>query len=89
MDWSTLKSIWFANNAAVLNEIESMRQRALIPWKINSDPVIQIEILRSTLNEIGVIKVKIKSNEERIEIPDIFRLAYQIGRKGGIATNKK
>ena len=89
MDWPTLKNIWLTNNAAVLNEIESMRNRALIPWQISSDPTIKIEALRSTLHEIGVIKIRMKGNEERIEIPDIFRLAYKIGRKGGIATSKK
>ena len=89
MNWTTLKSIWLANTAAVLNEIESMRERSLIPWQTHSDPTIKIEALRTTLNEIGVIKVKMRGNDERIEIPDIYRLAYKIGRKGGIATSKK
>ena len=66
-----------------------MRIQALIPWQTNSDLSIKIETLRSTLNEIGVIKVKMKGSSERIEIPDIFRLAYKIGRKGGIATSKR
>lgn len=89
IDWITLKAIWLDNNAAVLNDIEAMRGTALIPWSSNASTAAKIELLRSTLEQIGIIKSRMKGNSERIEIPDIYRLAYKIGRKGGISTRKK
>lgn len=89
IDRATLESIWLANGAAVLNEIDAMRSEALIPWRSDAGNVAKIESLRTTLDQIGVIKSRMKGDCERIEIPDIYRLAYRIGRKGGISTNKK
>lgn len=89
IDRATLESIWLANNAAVLREIEGMRSTALIPWRSDADISAKIESLRTTLDQIGVIKSRMKGDCERIEIPDIYRLAYKIGRKGGISTSKK
>jgi hypothetical protein len=89
IDWATLEPIWLANNAAVLNEIEAMRNTALIPWRSDAGNAVKIESLRTTLDQIGVIKSRMKGDCERIEIPDIYRLAYKIGRKGGISTSKK
>jgi hypothetical protein len=89
IDWASLESIWLENNAAVLNEIEAMRSTALIPWRSDAGTAAKIESLRTTLDQIGVIKSRMKGDCERIEIPDIYRLAYKIGRKGGISTSKK
>lgn len=89
IDRTALERIWLANHAAVLNQIESMRSTALIPWRSEADNATKIESLRTTLDQIGVIKSRMKGDCERIEIPDIYRLAYKIGRKGGISTNKK
>lgn len=89
IDRTTLENIWLANNAAVLNEIEAMRSTALIPWRSDAGNTAKIESLRTTLDQIGVVKSRMKGDCERIEIPDIYRLAYKIGRKGGISTNKK
>ena len=89
IDRTTLENMWLANDAAVLNEIEGMRSTALIPWRKDAGNTAKIESLRTTLNQIGVTKSRMKGDCERIEIPDIYRLAYKIGRKGGISTNKK
>lgn len=89
IDRSTLEAIWLDNNEAVLKDIEAMRDTALIPWPSNASTTSKIESLRSTLEQIGIIKSRMKGNCERIEIPDIYRLAYKIGRKGGISTRKK
>lgn len=89
IDRATLESIWLANDAAVLNEIEAMRSEALIPWRSEAGDAAKIESLRTTLDQIGVTKSRMKGDCERIEIPDIYRLAYKIGRKGGISTNRK
>lgn len=89
IDWITLENIWLDNNTDVLNEIESMRDRALIPWRSDASNMIKIGELKKSLMQIGIIKSRMKGNCERIEIPDIYRLAYKIGRKGGISTRKK
>lgn len=89
IDWAILERIWQANDAAVLGEIEDMRDKALIPWRSDAGNAAKIESLRNTLDQIGVIKSRMKGDCERIEIPDIYRLAYKIGRKGGISTSKK
>lgn len=89
IDWERLKTIWLENNADVLNEIEAMRDRALIPWRSDASNSEKIGELRKALIQIGIIKSRMKGNSERIEIPDIYRLAYKIGRKGGISTRKK
>lgn len=89
IDRTTLERIWMANDAGVLSEIEAMRSNALIPWRSEAGNAAKIESLRTTLDQIGVIKSRMKGDCERIEIPDIYRLAYKIGRKGGISTNKK
>lgn len=89
IDRTTLENIWLEQSQAVLDEIEAMRARALIPWRSDAAVGTKIDALRSTLTQIGVIKSRMKGDCERIEIPDIYRLAYKIGRKGGISTSKK
>lgn len=89
IDWATLERIWLANDAAIFDAIEAMRKTALIPWRSDASNAEKIESLRTTLNQIGIIKSRKSSDGERIEIPDIYRLAYEIGRKGGISTRKK
>lgn len=89
IDRSDLEKIWLKNNAVVLHTIESMRDKALIPWRSGASNPEKIEHLRTTLEQIGIIKSRLKDGGERIELPDIYRLAYRIGRHGGISTHKK
>ena len=89
IDRSDLETIWLKNNAAVLQTIESMRDKALIPWRSGASNSEKIDHLRTTLEQIGIIKSRLKVGGERIELPDIYRLAYKIGRRGGISTKKK
>lgn len=90
IDWAALKDIWLSNEAAVLTDIEAMRGTALIPWETSASTHIKIDELRRTLTQIGIIKIKtIKGQDERIEIPDIYRLAHKIGRNGGISTRRR
>lgn len=89
IDRSDLEAIWLKNNAAVLQTIETMRDKALIPWQSGASNPEKIDHLRATLEQIGIIKSRLKIGGERIELPDIYRLAYKIGRHGGISTHKK
>lgn len=89
IDKSDLEKVWLKNNAAVLHTIEAMRDKALIPWRSGASNSEKIEYLRTTLEQIGIIKSRLKDGGERIELPDIYRLAYKIGRYGGIPTQKK
>lgn len=90
IDKSDLEKIWLKENASVLNAIEAMRGAALVPWRVGASIAEKIDALRATLEEIGIIKSKkTKDGSDRIEFPDIYRLAYKIGRRGGISTQKK
>lgn len=89
IDRSDLEALWLKNNAAVLQTIEAMRDKALIPWRSGASNSEKIDHLRATLEEIGIIKSRLNVGAERIELPDIYRLAYKIGRHGGISTKKK
>lgn len=89
IDKVDLERIWLKDDASVLQAIEAMRETALIPWRSGASNQEKIEGLRSTLEQIGIIKLRMKDSSERIELPDIYRLAYKIGRHGGISTQKK
>lgn len=89
IDRSDLETIWLKNDAAVLHTIETMRDKALIPWRSGASNSEKIDHLRTMLEQIGIIKSRLKVGQERIELPDIYRLAYRIGRHGGISTQKK
>ena len=89
IDKIDLEKIWLKDDASVLQAIEAMRDMALIPWRSGASNTEKIEQLRVTLEQIGIIKSRLTDGSERIELPDIYRLAYKIGRRGGISTQKK
>jgi hypothetical protein len=89
IDKIDLEKIWVKDGASVLQAIEALRNIALIPWRSGATNSEKIEGLRTTLEQIGIIKLRLRDGNERIELPDIYRLAYKIGRHGGISTHKK
>ena len=91
MDWSTLKILWQSSTPGVISQIESkhLADNALIPWDESVGIDEKIIALRDTMQNIGVLQVRPLSGKERIDLPDIYRLAYKIGRAGGIAVTKK
>lgn len=91
MDWSTLKALWRSSKPGVILQIEMkhLEDNALIPWDEAVGVDEKIAALRDTMQNIGVLQVRPRSGEERIDLPDIYRLAYKIGRAGGIAVTKK
>ncbi|MCW5236365.1 hypothetical protein D5047_08680 [Verminephrobacter eiseniae] len=84
-----LEEIWLKDNASVLQMIENLRDKALVPWRNGASNPEKVEQLRATLEQIGIVKSRQKDGGERMELPDIYRLAYKIGRHGGISTQKK
>ncbi|MCW5257463.1 hypothetical protein D5038_14155 [Verminephrobacter aporrectodeae subsp. tuberculatae] len=89
IDKEELEKIWLQNEPSVLQKIESMRDKALVPWKNGAPTPERMERLLATLEQIGIVKSGQKNGNERIELPDIYRLAYKIGRHGGISTQRK
>ncbi|WP_138928013.1 hypothetical protein [Verminephrobacter aporrectodeae] len=84
-----VEKIWLQNKASVLQKIESMRDKALVPWQNGAPNSERMERLLATLEQIGIVRPRKKNGNERIELPDIYRLAYKIGRRGGISTQRK
>jgi hypothetical protein len=91
MDWLDLRTLWRNSKPGVVQQIESkhMFANALIPWDESIGMDEKIATLRDTMENIGVIQIRQRSGQERVDLPDIYRLAYKIGRAGGIAVVKK
>ena len=89
IDRALLEEIWGQDNAEVLHQIEALRDKALIPWHKNASNRERIDALYDTLVGIGVLQARLKNGNERVDLPDIYRLAYKIGRHGGISTHKR
>ncbi len=91
MDWSTLRPLWGAGRPGVISQIEAKHseENALIPWDEKAGIDEKIIALRDTMENIGVLQIRQRSGEDRVDLPDIYRLAYKIGRAGGIAVNRK
>jgi len=89
IDLHELQKVWRAKNASTLLTIEKMRDTALLPWPDNASAQEQIRLLYETLEQIGVTKIRLRQSVERVDLPDIYRLSYKIGRHGGISTQQK
>jgi hypothetical protein len=91
MDWVMLRALWHAGKPNVILQIEGKpsERNALIPWDESTDIEEKILALRDTMESIGVLQIRQRSGEDRVDLPDIYRLAYKIGRAGGIAVNRK
>jgi hypothetical protein len=89
IDRTVLEAIWLQDDAEVLRQIEALRDKALIPWRKDASNHEKIDALYNTLVGIGVLQSRLKNGNERVELPDIYRLAYKIGRCGGISTKKR
>lgn len=89
IDRSILEAIWLEDDAEVLHQIEAMREKALVPWRKDASNHEKIDALYNTLIGIGILQPRLQKGSERVELPDIYRLAYKIGRYGGISTQKR
>jgi hypothetical protein len=91
MDWSTLRTLWRTGKPGVISQIEDKHseRNALIPWDETAGTDEKIVALRDTMESIGVLQIRQRSGVDRVDLPDIYRLAYKIGRAGGIAVTRK
>ncbi len=89
IDLKELQQTWGMKNGQVIAAIEKLRGTALLPWQEQTPPEDKVRLLHETMEQIGVIKIRQRQGVERVELPDIYRLAYRIGRPGGIATQQK
>ncbi len=93
LDWQKLQACWMKGRTAGSSTVQTIetlsRQREwLIPWD-TEDRSIEKEIaLRDALVDIGVLQIRAKQDVLRIDLPDIYRLGYGIGRFGGISRSK-
>jgi hypothetical protein len=91
MDWATLRMLWRTGKPGVVSQIEDKHseRNALIPWDETAGTDDKIVALRDTMENIGVLQIRLRSGVDRVDLPDIYRLAYKIGRAGGIAVTRK
>ena len=85
VEWKKIEEIWSANQ--VQNKIADACKKfeVFIPWEDSQTGVNVSQRLRRVLEEIGVIEVR--SDGTKIDIPDIYRVGYGIGKKGGVPPN--
>jgi hypothetical protein len=81
------RRVWMQDSAQ--GPIEGTRNTAVIPWSQTDPCVHRVQSMIDTMVQIGVLKFRSSGSQQRLELPDIYRLGYKIGRKGGIATEQK
>lgn len=86
IEWIKLPDFWRNINYRTFDAILDKAKTAdwFLPWDPDETKTIRREAqLKAVLVEIGVLKLR-SGEIEKIDLPDIYRLAYDIGRKGGI-----
>lgn len=93
LDWSKLQYCWTKGRTAgssTVQNIEALSKQRdwLIPWDMEDKSLEKDVALRDALVDIGVMQIRVKQDLLRIDLPDIYRLGYGIGRFGGISRAK-
>ena len=91
LDWDELLSLWGedrATNKDTLSRIEAQDDNLLIPWEPGETWTSKVHSLRETMVDIGVLQLRERNGTLRIDLPDIYRLGYGVGRYGGISVTK-
>ena len=94
INWSELLAVWKEGNKQfqdVISVVEKTAEQTLIPWDMDVNLSLDdkaIHLLETMIN-IGVFQLRERQNVKRVDLPDIYRLGYRIGRNGGIAVQKK
>ncbi len=88
MDRSALKKIWSAKKVAQNILETSSQENALPPVRLNeaAPSASQEDALIEDLVAIGIVE---RRPNDKINVPDIFRLAAGIKRRGGVAAPKQ
>lgn len=86
MEWIKLLDYWRNTKNRTIPTIEekSRLESWFIPWDADDKRPSKKELeLRGTLIEIGVLQLR-DGPTQRVDLPDIYRLGYDVGRRGGI-----
>lgn len=91
LDWEELLSLWGEGKSTkkdTLSRIEVQGDDLLIPWEPEDAWTNKVHILRDAMVDIGVLQLRERNGALRIDLPDIYRLGYGVGRYGGISISK-
>lgn len=86
IDWQVLPDYWRNRSHRTFDVIleQAAKNGWFLPWDTDeTKPLRRESELRDVLIEIGVLVLR-SGEVERIDLPDIYRLAYDVGRRGGI-----
>lgn len=83
VNWETVRNSWAAKHVKKEIENKCTQDKIFIPWSSDEkDDRSIFERLKSVLETIGVIKLR--DEGKKIDIPDIYRVGFGVGKKGGI-----
>jgi hypothetical protein len=86
MEWANLEAIWHSDSTAQKVSEECRRNGWLPPIFFENTSIASKELaLRYTLQVVGVVEVR---GNEKINVPDIFRVEARIKRRGGVKPPK-
>lgn len=91
LDWDELLLVWQegrSTNKDTLSQIENQDGEILIPWDSGDTWTNKVHILRDVMVDIGVFQMRERKGALRVDLPDIYRLGYGVGRYGGISIGK-
>jgi hypothetical protein len=80
--WETIRSTWSSESIKKKIETESAAQHFFIPWSRTAEDRAVLLRLRDVLETIGVIKLR--NDGVKVDIPDIYRVGFGVGKRGGI-----
>lgn len=83
VSWDTIRNSWSAKNVKKEIETKCAQDKIFVPWSEDDNvgrPVF--DRLRDVLETIGVIKLR--DQGKKVDIPDIYRVGFGVGKKGGI-----
>ena len=87
MPLEELKELWHQHGTAKSIMRESSATKRLAPVQlVATDPRDQEAALVSALQAIGVLEIR---SNQKINVPDIFRIEAQIKRKGGVKPPRR
>jgi hypothetical protein len=84
--WDTVFNSWSGNKVKRAIEELCARDQIFVPWSGDDQEGRPIFLrLRKVLQTIGVIELRNEgSRNEKVDIPDIYRVGFNVGKKGGL-----
>lgn len=91
LDWDELVLLWQegkSTNKDTLSKIENQSEDIPIPWDSSDSLDLKTHNLRDAMVDIGVFQLRERKGVLRVDLPDIYRLGYGVGRYGGMAVSR-